>query len=596
MNRLRVFTGAALLLCAATRLAGAAPPPAVTTMDQGTTWTAGDRAAYYSTNQGSRIMPLAWMKALKQPDGTPFLADGLARYGYLPNIADPSATLPVGFTTDGPAGQEAIGMTCAACHTRQIDVAGTAYRIDGGPAVADFGAFMADLDKAVGALLADPNAFAAFAQAVPGGTPAAALHQQVADWYKPYHTIVTGALPPKPWGPARLDAVGMIFNRLTGLDIGTAPDSIIAANIHIADSPVRYPFLWNASRQDQTQWPGFAANGDALLALARNTGEVIGVFAEFHPFQEAARLVLKVNYSVNEEDKTVNSANMDGLLTLEDLIGRIGPPKYIWPVDANLATQGAAIFSLPASQGGCAECHSAGPGKHRLFEPVETWTTPVQDVGTDNRQWTMIGVPGQAAFPGWSVDTGVLNGAEIPYLIPKLKPTDSAFNTLRMAVIGSILQRIPDIARFTVMSENNASFFNHNEQVSGVHTQGAAATELFGAFNRTATPTQAARPFKFESRVLHGIWATAPYLHNGSVPTLADLLNTQAQRPKSFKIGPAYDVKNLGLAAEQTKFNYTLTTTGCDDRTSGTSNCGHEFGTSLTQGQKAALLEYLKTL
>jgi len=46
-------------------------------------------------------------------------------------------------------------------------------------------------------------------------------------------------------------------------------------------------------------------------------------------------------------------------------------------------------------------------------------------------------------------------------------------------------------------------------------------------------------PIVFESRVLHGVWATAPYLHNGSVPTLWELLKPPAARVSSFKIGPA---------------------------------------------------------
>ena len=54
---------------------------------------------------------------------------------------------------------------------------------------------------------------------------------------------------------------------------------------------------------------------------------------------------------------------------------------------------------------------------------------------------------------------------------------------------------------------------------------------------------------------------------------------------------------NIGLAVEQTQFDYTLTTTDCSRRlNSGHSNCGHEFGTSLTDAEKKALLEYLKTL
>jgi hypothetical protein len=96
--------------------------------------------------------------------------------------------------------------------------------------------------------------------------------------------------------------------------------------------------------------------------------------------------------------------------------------------------------------------------------------------------------------------------------------------------------------------------------------------------------------------VLEGIWATAPYLHNGSVPTLADLLKPAAERTTKFKIGPAYDMNNVGLASEQTQFNFELETTDCSDRNSGRSRCGHEFGTQLTEAEKRALLEYLKTL
>ena len=105
--------------------------------------------------------------------------------------------------------------------------------------------------------------------------------------------------------------------------------------------------------------------------------------------------------------------------------------------------------------------------------------------------------------------------------------------------------------------------------------------------------------FRYEARVLKGIWATAPYLHDGSVPTLADLLKPAKDRPASFRIGRNYDIANLGLAADQPGSSYTRATSGCPDRQSGNSRCGHEgpgFGTDLPQQDKAALLEYLKTL
>jgi len=92
-------------------------------VDQGTNWKATEREEFYTQDQGSRIMPLSWLEALKQPNGSPFLADSLGRYGYLPNPAN-SNGLPVGFTASGPQGSQFAGMTCAACHTRQISVDG----------------------------------------------------------------------------------------------------------------------------------------------------------------------------------------------------------------------------------------------------------------------------------------------------------------------------------------------------------------------------------------------------------------------------------------------------------------------------------------
>ncbi|MGB8898295.1 MAG: di-heme-cytochrome C peroxidase, partial [Methylocella sp.] len=254
-------------------------------VDQGPNWTPTTRADFYTQDQGSRIMPLSWLEALKQAGGSPFLADSLGRYGYLPNPAN-SNGLPVGFTASGPQGSQFAGMTCAACHTRQISVDGTEYRIDGGPAIVDFQTFLTDLDAAVKRVLGDDATFQTFARAVlgvaaPQPDDVVALKENVKAWYLRYNTLITLGLPmapSPPWGPSRLDAVGMIFNRLTGLDLGPPPSFLIPDNIKHADAPTRYPFLWNAARQDKTQWPGFAKNGIDLLGLARNLGEVYGVF------------------------------------------------------------------------------------------------------------------------------------------------------------------------------------------------------------------------------------------------------------------------------------------------------------------------------
>ena len=569
----------------AASLAGCAvkPPPqpailAKTSVDQGPRWTLATRAQFYRQDQGSKIMPIAWMKALRLPNGDPFLGDALARYGYLANDTDPASILPVGFTVTGPIGGEVVGMTCSACHTRQIEVSNVAYRIDGGPAIADFQGFLADLDTAVGAVIAQPAAFQQF-QAAVLPQPAAQADQdtlmtEVQAWYLRYHTLISRALPPTPWGPSRLDAVAMIFDRLTGLDLGPPPSHLIPENVRVADAPVRYPFLWNAPIQDHTQWPAFAQNGNDVLALSRNLGEEFGVFGEFFPAKDASNLILHVDY------RTQNSANFAGLESLEGLIKQIGPPAYPWKIDPVLAARGKAIYDAPTAQGGCAECHGIRPGEDRLTFST-TWATPAMDVGTDGREHDLLARTAQS---------GVLAGARIPFITSPLAATDTAFDLLATSVTGSILE--PQLRDLTDSSHTMAMA---SGKASAATLAAVAAkpdvVQLGGAFTAPSTTV-----YKYESRVLQGIWATAPYLHNGSVPTLADLLKPAAQRPASFAVGPAYDKDALGLARTQTKFGYVLRTTDCSDRNSGNSRCGHEFGTTLPDADKTALLEYLKQL
>jgi hypothetical protein len=66
-------------------------------VDQGRDWTTTARADFYVRDQGSRLITLSWLQALKQKNGQPFLSDGLSRYGYLPNPAI-RPTFPWAFT------------------------------------------------------------------------------------------------------------------------------------------------------------------------------------------------------------------------------------------------------------------------------------------------------------------------------------------------------------------------------------------------------------------------------------------------------------------------------------------------------------------
>lgn len=99
----------------------------------------------------------------------------------------------------------------------------------------------------------------------------------------------------------------------------------------------------------------------------------------------------------------------------------------------------------------------------------------------------------------------------------------------------------------------------------------------------------------YVSVLLDGLWLRGPYLHNGSVPSVRDLLNRTEERPKNFYRGyDLVDPVNVGFvskgeAAERIGFRY-------DTNVPGNGNGGHEYGTDLPPAKKEALLEYLKTL
>jgi mono/diheme cytochrome c family protein len=99
----------------------------------------------------------------------------------------------------------------------------------------------------------------------------------------------------------------------------------------------------------------------------------------------------------------------------------------------------------------------------------------------------------------------------------------------------------------------------------------------------------------YVAQFLDGIWLRAPYLHNGSVPSLADLLTPSAQRPQVFWRGyDVYDPVKVGFVVQGSAAE--RAGTPLDTRLRGNGNGGHEFGTALPGTDKSALLEYLKTL
>ena len=514
-------------------------------------WSAADRETFYTTSQGSHLIPYAWFKALKRTDADePFAADKLQRYGFLAHDVSPTNPegLPVGFVIDGPVASGQLGLTCAACHTGQLEYAQGgvvhALRIDGGPAKTDAQQFLADLLGASRAALAEPARFDAFAKSVLGRGYTVAKAAQVKDglskWVAQFGEFMDISLPAaSPWGPGRLDAFGMIFNRIAARDLG------IRDNYKVADAPVRYPFLWNASRQDRTQWNGGVQNGLYVQALGRNTGEVLGVFADFEPHR-----LPTLPLAPAVIDFKNNSISFAGLQTLEEKIAALRPPPWpreIFGLDESLAAKGKPLFDA-----NCGSCHAV----QASLDLPGLWRTPILAVGTDPK---MLMNSQRTAQPG------LMLGALMPppAIGARISDPAKAGDLLATAVVGTLLRKpsIPPIpspaklrraASFGRCARTSPSIFRprsrHAAQPEAARQGQVDALVELKAFidaklsNMFSAPPAVAGA-AYESRVLNGVWAVAPYLHNGSVPNLWELMKPAKDRKSSFMVGSRSSIR-----------------------------------------------------
>jgi hypothetical protein len=200
------------------------------------------------------------------------------------------------------------------------------------------------------------------------------------------------------------------------------------------------------------------------------------------------------------------------------------------------------------------------------------------------------------------VDTGILEGSIIPLgtIGDTLDRSAKAHDVLAVSVLGILLdQAIVEIERL----QRSGLWHALRQDVEGLgpdqridirriaQVRGFIRARLKGLF-RPATAASAGAAY--ESRALHGIWATAPYLHNGSVPNLWELLTPARERKKTFMVGSrVFDPKNVGYMTDRSPFQ-NATFVADPENANGNGNGGHEYGTSLTAEERWALIEYLK--
>jgi len=372
-------------------------PTSAQGLDQG--WDASQKQIWYSTSQGSRLIPYAWLTKLEAPEGGGrFLDDAyFSRFHYLPGPAQPDGTrLPAGFVLDTTPdakltrtalrwtanqgdGAPWVGMNCSACHTGQVvyhnptTQAVTALTVEGGPTGADFQGFIGALDAALNLTLTNADRFDRFAQGVLGSAYPAdkdrlrtALAALVA---RQNETARQNQLPGGyHYGYGRLDAIGNIYNKV---QIAATPTPTPSP----PNAPVSYPFLWNVPQHDKVQWDGIAPNDNqALLPLLRNGGEVIGVFGDIE---------LKGPDVLTFPSAYRSSLNARGLMALEAQLHWLKPPR--WPDEVFGAPDKALVNDgLRAYARNCVGCHSLLPGgREDLHSQIKAQMSDLPSAGTD---------------------------------------------------------------------------------------------------------------------------------------------------------------------------------------------------------------------
>ncbi|MCA9463948.1 MAG: hypothetical protein KC643_00635 [Nitrospira sp.] len=568
-------------------------------------WERADSLWFYNTSQGSDLMSYDIFLHLETDTSTTNRVilfrsnENMRKYRFLPQGAtyDNPDWLPVGWVKDTHEGQDYIGFTCAACHTTQVNYKGYGIRIDGGPSMADMQGMFFDLEKALKASLPgekeeNNEKFKRLATNVLKNSEdnnVDKLKDFQARLEKDYKKIKDLNHKDDPengqkYGYGRLDAFGRIFNRIEDI---RAPNSYGKRHI-TANAPVSYPFLWDTPQHDFVQWNGIVGNFRllGLEPLGRNTSEVLGVFATIHSGTEDPGLVLTALGFGNSS----SSARKWNQIALERKIKHLWSPSWeelsnrpegpiLPPIDWEKAGRGKKLYEKYQ----CDACHQTFKDRTDLDRRVIAQFSSLKEIGTDptmamNAYLSCI----KSEFP--KVEDFDWCNKDKPENPRKIAGKSALSFLTKEILLNGAIWDIP--AYLTAIFSNPLISLNPFSQ--GKEFKRHLDFKKFDESDKDLSYLKA-----YKGRPLNGIWATAPYLHNGSIPNLyelflpsdcrnGELIEGVSCRSKKFTVGiRELDTKKVGFVQRNSSefpdlfiFDTTLP---------GNSNKGHEYAAGVTR-------------
>jgi mono/diheme cytochrome c family protein len=572
----------------------------IVALDQG--WSGADAQWYWHASQGGSFelpMPYEWLVNLERPEVAPtifsevgllFAPDYISRFGFLTNpdtsydydsltlhwAEEPGLStlslyeennpdaLPIGFTrfedwVDERTQEtvDVMGFSCAACHTGQLNYDGTGIRIEGGPALTDLGKFREAVGVALAMTYYIPTRRARFIERVHGPD---ATDEQVAELERKMKALISrgkaladyeaaNGIYPVVEGFGRLDAVGRIGNFVFG-------EEITWENLVPADAPVNFPHIWDTPWFDWVQY-----NASFSQPMMRNAGESMGVFA-------SVNMGDTTYFGSGEEVDTIlpfqSTINVVNLHEMESLIRGQAPYEGLrspeWPEDILPALRHDRVeLGAELYRDNCQECHMPPMTDGDAFLADEYWTDPADSpVGRRYLKMNivnlgMVGTDPKTAlnFATRAVDLGTIGWRYADSLnAMQATPTKGAASVSA----GVALPFLIEVSK------------NRRYDELGLDQDQRARFDGY-------RPPVIQAPFGYKARPLNGVWATPPFLHNGSVPTIYHLLGPEEERPDTFWLGTKeYDPEWVGYEWGPVENGFLL-----DTSIPGNWNAGHRF-------------------
>jgi hypothetical protein len=588
-------------------------PPVKTARWLDQNWSTEDRHWFHHVSQGTKTFPVpyAWFVALEQPRiylvSTPgLLSDSnylerfgfipspktihtdketLLRYGYADSSDAPASTqslagkwqvenfdgLPVGFArltgaTDpmtGVAQPDLIGLTCAACHSGSIRYKGTSIRYDGGPAMVNLFKLEQVTTLSIGYTLIFPSRFNRFAARVlgPGASEAERAElkkgltnawnvafgqaKSLANLFARVHQQDTEE------GYGRLDALNRIGNQVFYTDMVASGLTVSDNNLHVRDAPVSFPPIWTVP---WLLWAQYDAS--IQQPLIRNAGEALGVSA-------------LINLSPNGSADALfrSSADVENLDSMEKMLRGPNPfeqtPKGFaglrspkWPSDIFAADPAWKINPVRVDNGRkiyaeiCAECHLgpvADPAFDKQFPDKSFWSPKETHLKQDGPVLDEV----QKTAKGMGTDlqqANVLNlrKVEVPGFLD-FQPARDLGQVWGCPNMPAASSEMSYALALMIAVDRTAKKWMDDHDISP-----ADRAAIWGNRKNCPNPGYEGEPQPYyRARPLNGVWATAPYLHNGSVPSLYWMLKPASERPKQFCMGTRdFDPQQVGFRVE----------------------------------------------